>query len=257
MLTATPVRLPRHLLLAYFVAFQWELFPVSGAYDFSLQPAWTLGVHPELPQPLDPPVPLALPRLVRRLGDRDAEPDHLRARGRLRRTTSQALGAPNKLVRKYAYGNAVLPQMTGLALALGVIVGGALVTEIVFGYPGVGIAPPDCDPEPRLLPPPGHLPVHHRRRPDRELHRRHRLRHRRPTNADRAAGTRDRGRPAPTPSRPRAAAPPRSRWSSSRTAAAAARATRSLYFALRNRKLVVGLDRRARLPRARDRRAAG
>jgi peptide/nickel transport system permease protein len=28
--------------------------------------------------------------------------------------------------------------MTGLALALGVIVGGALVTEIVFGYPGVG-----------------------------------------------------------------------------------------------------------------------
>jgi peptide/nickel transport system permease protein len=28
--------------------------------------------------------------------------------------------------------------MTGLALALGVIVGGALVTEIVYGYPGVG-----------------------------------------------------------------------------------------------------------------------
>jgi peptide/nickel transport system permease protein len=50
----------------------------------------------------------------------------------------QSLGAPSRLVRKYAYGNAVLPQMTGLALALGVIVGGALVTEIVFGYPGVG-----------------------------------------------------------------------------------------------------------------------
>ena len=31
-----------------------------------------------------------------------------------------------------------LRQTTGLALALGVIVGGALVTEIVFGYPGVG-----------------------------------------------------------------------------------------------------------------------
>jgi peptide/nickel transport system permease protein len=28
--------------------------------------------------------------------------------------------------------------MSGLALALGVVVGGALVTEIVFGYPGVG-----------------------------------------------------------------------------------------------------------------------
>ena len=50
----------------------------------------------------------------------------------------QALGAPSKLVRKYAYGNAVLPQMSGLALALGAVVGGALVTEIVFGYPGMG-----------------------------------------------------------------------------------------------------------------------
>ena len=50
----------------------------------------------------------------------------------------QSLGAPNRLIRKYAYGNAVLPQMSGLALALGAVVGGALVTEIVFGYPGVG-----------------------------------------------------------------------------------------------------------------------
>jgi peptide/nickel transport system permease protein len=32
----------------------------------------------------------------------------------------------------------VLPQVTGLALSLGVIVAGALVTEIVFSYPGIG-----------------------------------------------------------------------------------------------------------------------
>jgi peptide/nickel transport system permease protein len=50
----------------------------------------------------------------------------------------EALGAPRKLVRKYAYRNALLPQISGLALAIGAIVGGALVTEIVFGYPGVG-----------------------------------------------------------------------------------------------------------------------
>ena len=50
----------------------------------------------------------------------------------------QSLGAPSRLVRKYAYRNAVLPQMSGLALALGVVVGGAIVTEIVFGYPGIG-----------------------------------------------------------------------------------------------------------------------
>jgi peptide/nickel transport system permease protein len=41
-------------------------------------------------------------------------------------------------VRRYAYRNAVLPQLSGLALALGAVVGGALVTEIVFSYPGLG-----------------------------------------------------------------------------------------------------------------------
>ena len=45
---------------------------------------------------------------------------------------------PSGLVRRYAFRNAVLPQVTGLALTLGVIVAGALVTEIVFSYPGIG-----------------------------------------------------------------------------------------------------------------------
>jgi peptide/nickel transport system permease protein len=50
----------------------------------------------------------------------------------------EALGAPQRLVRKYAFRNAMLPQITGLALQLGAIIGGALVTEIVFSYPGLG-----------------------------------------------------------------------------------------------------------------------
>ena len=50
----------------------------------------------------------------------------------------EALGAPQRLVRRYAFRNAVLPQITGLALQLGVIVAGALVTEVVFSYPGLG-----------------------------------------------------------------------------------------------------------------------
>ena len=32
----------------------------------------------------------------------------------------------------------MLPQITGLALAIGTMVGGALITEIVFNYPGLG-----------------------------------------------------------------------------------------------------------------------
>ncbi len=50
----------------------------------------------------------------------------------------EALGAPQGLIRTYAFRNAMLPQITGLALQLGVIVGGNLVTEVVFAYPGLG-----------------------------------------------------------------------------------------------------------------------
>jgi peptide/nickel transport system permease protein len=50
----------------------------------------------------------------------------------------RSLGASQRLVRKYAYRNAVLPQLSGLALALGTVIGGNIVTEIVFGYPGLG-----------------------------------------------------------------------------------------------------------------------
>ncbi len=50
----------------------------------------------------------------------------------------EALGASDRLIRKYGFRNGVLPQVTGLALRLGTIVGGALVTQIVFSYPGIG-----------------------------------------------------------------------------------------------------------------------
>ena len=39
---------------------------------------------------------------------------------------------------RYAMRNAMLPQITGLTLSLGQIFGGALITEIVFSYPGIG-----------------------------------------------------------------------------------------------------------------------
>jgi peptide/nickel transport system permease protein len=32
----------------------------------------------------------------------------------------------------------MLPQVTGLALQIGTMIGGALVAEIIFGYPGLG-----------------------------------------------------------------------------------------------------------------------
>lgn len=50
----------------------------------------------------------------------------------------ECLGAPNKLIRKYAFRNAVLPQVTGLGIQLGMVLAGNIVIEIVFSYPGVG-----------------------------------------------------------------------------------------------------------------------
>ncbi|HQE93009.1 MAG TPA: ABC transporter permease [Anaerolineae bacterium] len=45
----------------------------------------------------------------------------------------------SRIVGKYVIRNALLPQITGLALSLGQIFSGALITEIVYGYPGLGM----------------------------------------------------------------------------------------------------------------------
>lgn len=51
---------------------------------------------------------------------------------------AQAKGLPRRRVIGYAARNALLPNVSGFSLAIGFIVSGALLTEIVFSYPGVG-----------------------------------------------------------------------------------------------------------------------
>jgi peptide/nickel transport system permease protein len=50
----------------------------------------------------------------------------------------RALGARERVIRRYAYRSASLPQLSGLALALGIVVAGNIVTEYAFSYPGLG-----------------------------------------------------------------------------------------------------------------------
>jgi peptide/nickel transport system permease protein len=50
-----------------------------------------------------------------------------------------AKGLHKRRVVWYAARNAVLPSVSGFALAIGFIVSGALLTEIVFSYPGLGL----------------------------------------------------------------------------------------------------------------------
>lgn len=51
---------------------------------------------------------------------------------------AQAKGLPKRRVIWYAARNAILPSISGFSLAIGFVVSGALLTEIVFSYPGLG-----------------------------------------------------------------------------------------------------------------------
>jgi peptide/nickel transport system permease protein len=51
---------------------------------------------------------------------------------------SRFLGIKDRKIVGYVFRNAMLPQVTGLALSLGTMVSGALVAEVIFSYPGLG-----------------------------------------------------------------------------------------------------------------------
>jgi ABC-type dipeptide/oligopeptide/nickel transport system permease component len=55
--------------------------------------------------------------------------------------TARAKGLPpGRIIRRHALRNALLPIATLVALSLGTIVGGVLIVEYVFSYPGIGLA---------------------------------------------------------------------------------------------------------------------
>jgi peptide/nickel transport system permease protein len=54
-------------------------------------------------------------------------------------TFAEANGLRGRTVAlRYAARNALLPSVTAFGMALGLVVGGSLLTEVVFAYPGVG-----------------------------------------------------------------------------------------------------------------------
>ena len=135
-LTATP-QMWLGIVLAWIFATTLAVLPVSGAYDLGMQPTWSLEfVQSFLQHWILPFSALFLVAFggwaigMRNMIIYELEADYS--------NYLAALGAPTKLVRKYAYRNALLPQITGLALALGAVVAGAIVVEIVYSYPGLG-----------------------------------------------------------------------------------------------------------------------
>jgi peptide/nickel transport system permease protein len=135
-LTATPY-MWLGILLVWTLAVTWQVFPVGFAYDPTAGTGWTWAFVSDLLRHWFLPfMSLFLVAFggwaigMRNMIIYELEADYAHYLG--------ALGAPQRLIRKYAFRNAMLPQITGLALALGAILGGALVTEIVFSYPGLG-----------------------------------------------------------------------------------------------------------------------
>ena len=126
------------IILLFLLAFLWPIFPITGAYSagshIELTPQFAVDVlrHAALP---------ALSIVLVSLGWWFLSMRSLivTVKGEDYITWAEAKGLPApRIFWAYAFRNALLPQVTGLALSLGQIVGGALVTETIFGYPGVG-----------------------------------------------------------------------------------------------------------------------
>lgn len=125
------------IILLYLFAVYWPIFPPGGGYSYALTPALT----PTFIQSVIEHYWLPFFSLViifiggQALGMRamsiyELDADYVRF--------SRSLGVGDHRIIAYIFRNAMLPQVTGLALAIGSLVSGALITEIVFGYPGIG-----------------------------------------------------------------------------------------------------------------------
>ena len=126
------------ILLIYVFGFGIHLLPVSGGYGRDLTLGWNLPFALSVAQHgLLPALSIVIASMgywalgMRGMMITNAGEDYIilaRAKGL----------SPARLFLRYAVRNAVLPQVTALALTLGSIVGGAVLVEYLFSYPGVG-----------------------------------------------------------------------------------------------------------------------
>jgi len=126
------------LVLMWLLAFQFQLLPIFGGYSAGINPELSWGfvldilrhaILPALSIVLVSVGGWALPMrgmMVTTMGE-----DYV--------TFAEAKGLRSSTIfTRYCMRNAILPQTTGLALALGQILSGAVLVEVIFGYPGIG-----------------------------------------------------------------------------------------------------------------------
>jgi peptide/nickel transport system permease protein len=126
------------LVLVYFLAFTFKIFPLSGGYTLGTIPMFkTAFILDAAYHSILPALSIILASVgswaigMRGMMITGLEEDYI--------TFAEAKGLRGRdIFLKYALRNALLPQATALALSLGFIVSGAVLVEVVFGYPGVG-----------------------------------------------------------------------------------------------------------------------
>lgn len=126
------------LILVYFFAFESSYFPLGGGHsiDSTASDGWK-HVGSILYHGLLPGATIAISSMgywmltIRNNMINVLAEDYI--------TVAKAKGlSPGRIRRSYAAKNAILPSVSGFAMALGFVIGGSIVTEMVFSYPGVG-----------------------------------------------------------------------------------------------------------------------
>jgi peptide/nickel transport system permease protein len=123
------------LLVIFGVNLKW--FPTSGGYGFDLIPnlswkfMWSVIVHYQLPFWSIVLIAIGGQAIgMRSMSIYELNADYVKY--------ARFMGIKDRKIVGYVFRNAMLPQITGLALSIGTMVGGALVAEIIFSYPGLG-----------------------------------------------------------------------------------------------------------------------
>ena len=126
------------LLALFFLGFEWGWFPLRHAYSTEFSPSWTLdfigSVAFHLILPALSLVLVAIGGWV--LGMRNTMISTL-SEDYVMMAEAKGL-SQRRVMFNYAARNALLPNLTAFGMQLGFVLGGALLTEIVFSYPGLG-----------------------------------------------------------------------------------------------------------------------
>jgi peptide/nickel transport system permease protein len=123
------------MLVAFAISLGW--FPSSGGYAFDMIPnlswsfIWSVIVHYQLPFWSIVLIIIGGQAIgMRSMAIYELNADYVKY--------ARFMGIKDRKILRYVFRNAMLPQVTGLALSIGTLVGGNLVAELIFSYPGLG-----------------------------------------------------------------------------------------------------------------------